>query len=242
MLDDFIDSDSDVEIQVSNRIFSIINICTYHILKICFFCLQNNQERILEDEEFLSNFDNFDVFSVYKHDPISSLKPEEKDLIDSCGDQDLKQLLFLNRKKNLSLILLYKKLQDILMECRQCIIEKSSILKEHINTLKLNNHSYGAWRLGAPYFKDKNLFPSPYNQDVSKKQKNNELFIYDLVPLNKWSNFECDKVINGVRINYEYNKKKCKETTDGDNSEYPPLFSNKNINWGRIASVFVNGM
>lgn len=202
-----------------------------------------------------SNIETFDVFNIYKHDPISSLKPEEKHLIDTCMDEELKHLLLLNRRKNISLILLYKKLQDLLMECRQYIIEKSSLLKEHINTLKLNHQSGGAWRLAAPYFKDKQLYQSPQNEDTKKKRNNDELFVYDLGAVAKWSSYECEKVIKAVELNYKYNQIQSKrgemknisnaldklQEEDTSTVQVPPLGSNQFINWSRIANVFING-
>lgn len=209
----------------------------------------------------MNNLEPFDVFSIYKHDPISSLKPEEKNIIDSCEDSDLKELLFLNRKKNINLILLYKNLQDLLMECRQYIIEKASLLKEHINTLKVNHQSGAAWRLAAPYFKDKQLYQCPLNEDTLKKKRNNELFVYDLWPIHKWSSFECEKIIKAVKLSYTFNKQKCVkakvektakeyfqqlkericDTEINQQLEIPPLNSNEHITWSRIASVFSQG-
>lgn len=148
------------------------------------------------------------------------------------------------------------------MECRQYIIEKASLLKEHINTLKLNHQSGGAWRLAAPYFKDKQLYQSPLNQDTMKKKLNSELFIYDLGSVAKWSSYECEKIIQAVKLNYNFNKQQSlraeirkggkksaflevyenfNEMEKSDALEIPPLHSNEHINWGRIAAVFIKG-
>lgn len=146
------------------------------------------------------------------------------------------------------------------MECRQYIIEKTSLLKEHINTLKVNHQSGATWRLAAPYFKDKQLYQCPMNEDTIRKRKNNELFVYDLLPVRKWSSFECEKIIKAVKLNYTFNKKrflkaKMKESADhcqtlndkncafnaDQELETPPLNSNEHIQWGRIVTVFNQG-
>lgn len=216
---------------------------------------------MVDDE--LYDIEANDVVSVYKHDPISSLKPEEKDLIDHCDDPELKQVLFLNRKKNINLILLYKKLQDLLMECRQYIIEKASLLREHINTLKANNLSSASWKLAAPYFKDKDLYQSPMNDDTKIKMNNHELFIYDFKPNKPWTNFEYEKLIKAVKLNYSFKKHQLKKAVKRENdkqpagqscgdtaveehvenfeTEIPPLNSNDHLDWSRIASVFLQG-
>lgn len=138
------------------------------------------------------------------------------------------------------------------MECRQFIIEKASLLKEHVNTLKINHQSPGTWRLAAPYFKTKKLYQCPPNEDILKKKRNNELIVYDLWPVVKWSDFECEKVIKAVKMNYTFNKQrgsksKMKKNLDEKklsetDLEIPPLNSNDHIDWGRISSVFVQGI
>lgn len=144
------------------------------------------------------------------------------------------------------------------MECRQYIIEKSSLLKEHINILKKNHHSYGAWRLAAPYFKDKQLYQSPQNGDIIRKIKNKELFIYDLAPVTRWSSYECEKIEQGVKIHYNFNKtqsikakmkennqkalvKENVEKDDTEVQEVPPLSSDEFINWSSISTSFAEG-
>lgn len=243
----------------NNELFGKIS---YLYLMVIFYFQDDDDDDDIGDDDLLNNIDTIDVTSIYKHDPISSLKPEENQIINACEDPDLKQLLLLNRKKNISLILLYKKLQDILMECKQYIIEKSSLVKEHINLLKLHHQSYGAWRLGAPYFKDKQLFRSPANDDCIRKKNNNELYIYDLAQVSKWSTYECKKIMEAVKVNYNFNKQisiesELKGTTNkmtvqkiNDNLEkmekndkllIPPLRSDEHIDWARIATVFLNG-
>lgn len=210
------------------------------------------------DDNELYDVEAVDVFSVYKHDPISSLKPEEKNLIDQCEDPELKRLLFLNRRKNINLILLYKRLQDLIMECRQYIIEKASLLREYINNMKANNLAIATWKLAAPYFKNKDLYQSPMNDDTKRKINNNELFIYAFRPNKSWSKFEYEKLINAVKLNYSFKKhlfiktqkRERGEQVDssdpsvGDDKfqiEVPPLNSNKHLDWSRIASVFLQG-
>lgn len=227
------------------------------LIKVFTCCFQIDSESSQEVDEILTNIETLDVFNIYKHDPISSLKPEEKSLIDACEDPELKRLLFLNRKKNINLILLYKKLQDLLMECKQYIIEKGSLLKEHINTLKLNHLSGGAWKLGAPYFKDKQLYQSPPNEDIIRKKNGNELFLYDFGCVPKWSNDECERLLKAVKLNYNFNKplkakgKSKQLTAEQMNKEFnevnektlgvPPQHNDDFIDWERIASVFFQG-
>lgn len=140
------------------------------------------------------------------------------------------------------------------MECKQYIIEKGSLLKEHTNTLKLNYLSGGAWKLGAPYFKDKQLYQCPLNEDTIRKKNGNELFVYDFGSVPKWSSDECERLLKAVKLNYSFNKQlkakgKSKNVTiDQMNKEFnqlnentfevPPLHSDNLIDWERIATVF----
>lgn len=143
------------------------------------------------------------------------------------------------------------------MECKQYIIEKGSLLKEHINTLKLNYLSGGAWKLGAPYFKDSQLYQSPPNEDTVRKKSGNELFVYDFGSVPKWSNDECERLLKAVKLNYNFNKSskikgKSKQlSVDQINREFnevnekslevPPQHNDNFIDWERIASVFFQG-
>ncbi|KAG5890102.1 hypothetical protein JTB14_026473 [Gonioctena quinquepunctata] len=221
----------------------------------------------LEQYEIPSVITNPNLISLYKYNPISSLKPEEKQAIDSCTDPELKNLLILNRQKTMQLIQFYKKIKDMLIECKQNIVEKNEIIKECIESKKALAYSSGAWRLGAPYFKDKQLYCCPSNEDTLRKRRNQELSVYDLQPLSKWSSYECDTLLSAVRVNYNINqqnevRKKIKEISLGlckdsqeelaeleerlqelegnGNREVPPLGSDKNIDWPRVADVFIN--
>ncbi|KAJ8977893.1 hypothetical protein NQ317_012394 [Molorchus minor] len=228
---------------------------------------EENEVIIYEDDDYLIyDLPNTELPDLNTYDTRSSLKPEERHTIDSCSDPNLKSLLLLNRDKNLLLMQLHKKIKDLLLECQKNIEEKNTIINAFVESNKGQTHSTGAWRLAAPYFKDKRLFPCPPNDDVQKKA-NKELSIYDLYPLKKWTSFECEKLLRAVKCNYNINqqtavRKKIQEVTQNFNfenreevleelqarmeqlssnesNEVPPLNSDEHIDWLRVADVFL---
>ncbi|CAH1155558.1 unnamed protein product [Phaedon cochleariae] len=218
-----------------------------------------------EDFTFLETL-SMEITNLYKYDPISSLRPEEILVIDSCTDPILKKILLLNRNKNMQLIQFYKKIKDLLIECKQNIIEKNEIVRGYIDMQKKNYVTSGTWKLGAPYFKDEKLYCSPPNRDTKRKRANGELTIYETFPLCKWTNFECQRLLGAVKVNYNmYQQTEIKnrikticsqndssssqllkeleeqlrELKDNGNSTVPSLDSDENIDWDRVAEVFL---
>lgn len=175
----------------------------------------------------------------------------------------------LNRQKNMQLIQMYKKFKDLLIECKQNILEKNEIVKQHYAAFKTQRQSSGSWRVCAPYFKDKGFYVSPPNSDTIKKKNNKELSCYDLMPLKKWTQYECNRLIGAVKLNYNANvvfqlkktvrlakvdemteeqkeelkamKLKLNKLSNAMNFEIPPLGSDENINWIRVAEIFIRG-
>ncbi|KAJ8971507.1 hypothetical protein NQ314_000669 [Rhamnusium bicolor] len=220
-----------------------------------------NIEDSIGDEIIYTDLSNTDISRFHSYDPRNSLKPDERAVIDSCPDAELKNILLLNRTQNMQLIQLYKKMKDLLIECQQNIIKKTDIIKEHVTANKDQTNSTGAWRLAAPYFKDKQLYPSPSNAETIRKKNNNELCIYDLSILPKWSTVECEKLIRAVKLNYNINQQnevvkaiqkakqdnnlellkeleeRKKELKENDNSEIPPEVAKRYEfqNWDQIA-------
>uniref|UniRef100_A0A6P7GB68 snRNA-activating protein complex subunit 4 isoform X2 n=1 Tax=Diabrotica virgifera virgifera TaxID=50390 RepID=A0A6P7GB68_DIAVI len=217
------------------------------------------------DSSFEDNYEPV-ISTEYKYSVLTSLTPEEKSVIDSCEDFDLKHILILNRQKNMSLIEHYKKFKDLLIECQSNMSDINRIIHEKNNNKKSTTRSSKAWRLGAPYFKDKLNFPAPLNDEALQKKLCDEQTIYDsLKSFNRWSSHECDSVTRAVKLNYSINtlthirneikklegsndrnknekiielQEKQKRFEDTDNLPIPPLGSDERINWIRVAEVF----
>lgn len=156
----------------------------------------------------------------------------------------------------------------MLFECRQNIMEQKQLVTANEKDSKNQYpQTSGAWRLAAPYFKDMKLYGCPLNEDAVRKIHNKELSVYDLVPLPKWQSREYTGLLRAVRLNYNINKqtdlkkqliglnsslesenvkdakyneltRKLNELKENDNSEVPPLNSDKYINWVRISEYF----
>lgn len=129
----------------------------------------------------------------------------------------------------------------------------------------------GIWKIGSPYFKDKDLFKAPPNEDVVKKNKNQELLVHAFNPVLRWKPIECERLVKFVK--FEYNLNQQKETVDKiqrilagttesekqkqdqilmlqkqlaelktkEQTECPPRFSDEHINWNDVSKMFVKG-
>ncbi|VEN50241.1 unnamed protein product [Callosobruchus maculatus] len=119
-------------------------------------CDDSSHEKIYDEDDVDGyNFEIpeiIDIKHIYKYDPLATLIPEEKLFIDSCLDPELQKLLVLNRTRRLHLIKLYKKMKDLLIECKQNIIEKYEVVKTG-QSMNLQRAHSKCWRLAAPYFK-----------------------------------------------------------------------------------------
>lgn len=175
-----------------------------------------------EFNEFVSFKDNFSAdeyedddlddppeYSAFSNDDISTttLTAEEQVIIDSTPDPDLKQLLILNRKKNMQLLKLHKKIRDIIIKCEDVMEEKGKIIK-NLNVRKRDLTYCPSWKLAAPYFKDKQYFGCPPNEDTLKKRAEKELSLYELHPSVKWTPWEFDRLLSAVKCNYNINQQK----------------------------------
>nr|CAH7742322.1 unnamed protein product [Callosobruchus chinensis] len=205
------DSTSEQEdIRKIDAILSNENDCIDEVLYDDFIvCDDSSPEKISdEDEVYGYNFEIpelMDIKNIYKYDPLTTLIPEEKAVIDSCHDPDLRKLLVLNRTRRLHLIKLYKKMKDLLIECKQNIIEKYEVV-EIGKSMNLQHVYSKCWRLAAPYFKDKQYFLSPPNRDTLRKKADSEISSYDFGLLPRWSRDESDKLIASVVFNYNLNR------------------------------------
>ncbi|KAJ8924995.1 hypothetical protein NQ315_001160 [Exocentrus adspersus] len=223
---------------------------------------ENGDYAYIEDNFEFCNFkSSTDLSKLNSYESRSSLKPDELQVIDSCSDSDLRKLLLLNRTKNFQLMQMYKKLKDLLIQCQKDIVDKNELLTNFMKQNVGKQPSSGAWRLAAPYFKDKQLYSCPPNADAVRKKKNNELCVYDITYIPRWTNLECEKLQRAVKLNYNINQqnevmKKMKnlETNDNemkalqarmeelqkeDNCVTPPLNSDQFIDWMRVAEVFL---
>lgn len=112
-----------------------------------------------------------------------------------CKDPDLKELLILNRQKNMQLMQFFKMIKDLLIECQTNIMQKDNQIKAK-NSDKRNN--YKIWRIGRPYFKSADNFPCPRNEDTVQKHQNGELLYYDMIPSTKWFNNDAKRLMAGA--------------------------------------------
>ncbi|CAH0546013.1 unnamed protein product [Brassicogethes aeneus] len=224
-------------------------------------------------EEIIDDTDKFtidiDVTKInHQIPPNASLQAEEKIVIENCVDPQLKNLLILNRQKNIQLILFYKKVKDLLFECKLNIEDKLREIQVVEQGIRKAN-SKKLWRISAPYFKDKDNYPAPPNSDTIRKNRNSELSVYDVYASSKWSQMECEKLVKSVKLNYSLTMQKevLKELraleaveVEGDEGNLrelefkakykaikdvddmcPPLYSNEFVDWERISSFFLHG-
>ncbi|KAL3284939.1 hypothetical protein HHI36_019071 [Cryptolaemus montrouzieri] len=135
-----------------------------------------------------------------------TLKSEEVTIIENCHNTELKSLLVMNRSKYFMLMQLYKKIKDLLLDCRHNIecLSKSIHQKESVD-----NQAMVLTRLAAPYFKTKTkMFSSNPNKDTLERKQNGELSIYHNIMTPKWSRNECENLVSAVKLTYNHNKQK----------------------------------
>ncbi|CAG9857601.1 unnamed protein product [Phyllotreta striolata] len=217
-----------------------------------------------EDEEDDDDVSSIGIPSFEQTEPTCNLQIEELRIVQSCDDPDLKQLLLLNRQKHIQLLRLFKMFKDAYLECKLNLTE----MGDANESPKRHKQSTGSWRVIAPYFKDKDFFRSPPNEDALAKKANKELSTYDLMPMKFWSKYEKDKLISAVKCYYTNNvivelkkrvrtfnvegmtneqlvqldniKMELDELEDPNNERVPPLGSDLDINWIRVSDYFLN--
>ncbi|KAH1008922.1 snRNA-activating protein complex subunit 4 [Dendroctonus ponderosae] len=185
--------------------------------------IQNNERQEPEDAEFAEysgfeesdteddafEFDDFEVGNCPKpttnhpSDPMQFMTEEEKQTINCCTDPELKELLVLNRTKNIQLMQLYRTVKDLLGHCHSDI---SDLRDAHL--LKSSNKTPNPkiWRLGMPYFKTADHFPCPRNADAIRKDQEKEILVYELRMSYKWTQSEMNRLLNGVAFQYKVNR------------------------------------
>ncbi|KAB0792047.1 hypothetical protein PPYR_14008 [Photinus pyralis] len=95
---------------------------------------------------------------------------EENDVILHCEDLELQKLLIKNRVRAKQLRMLHGKLSGILRACVDNVrLHEDSHKIQHLGIPKTD-----VWKLGTPYFKDRDFFASPENRDAVKKRQNKE--------------------------------------------------------------------
>lgn len=78
---------------------------------------------MIQVEEYdIPNFTKTDITKFNTYAPSQFLTDNEKKVVDSCTDPALKELLLLNRTKNIQLMQLYRKMKDLLVECQENIV------------------------------------------------------------------------------------------------------------------------
>lgn len=108
-----------------------------------------------------------------------SLTDDEQDTINKCEVPELKRLMILNRTKNIRLVKLLNKTIECVNRTNRLIWET-----KRSKPTKTEVARPGASRLGYPYFKTKECYACPLNDDVFKKRRKGELT--RLQPLHKW--------------------------------------------------------
>ncbi|XP_060535842.1 snRNA-activating protein complex subunit 4 isoform X1 [Cylas formicarius] len=228
-----------------------------------------NYEEVSDNDEDDQDFDTCaDISALKDYVPSALLTDDEKQLIDSCRDPDLKLLLELNRSKNVKLMQLYTKIRHLLMECQSNIVAKSRQIDSCSDQFKrvINR----IWRFGYPYFKSTDNYPCPMNEYVARKEENRELPFYDMVPTNKWNRRDINRLKRGVTFCFkagrdmETKKKitqleedilgerrtdkiaelkglvaKLNETINSDDQELPTESSDRLMDWARLSATFL---
>ncbi|XP_076272755.1 proximal sequence element A Pbp95 isoform X2 [Rhynchophorus ferrugineus] len=223
----------------------------------------DSDEFIGENEDYeIPDYQKQDVSKLHTSTPSSILTVNEKKIVDMCKDPDLRELLILNRQKNMQLMQFFKVIKDLLIECQTNIMQKDNQIKAKNND-KRNN--YKIWRIGRPYFKSADNFPCPRNEDTMQKHQKGELMYYDMIPSIKWFNNDAKRLMAGVAFifkvireeqltkeisameqsdNVNHRKlKMLKQSVDDirNSSEvvYPPRNFDKSIDWNRISHNFL---
>ncbi|CAG9770726.1 unnamed protein product [Ceutorhynchus assimilis] len=200
-------------------------------------------------------------------DSCKSLTKEEQAVVASCTDPELKELIFLNRKKNMQLLETFQMFSNMLKECQRALAEEVEIDKGTRRMKAIEKPKL--WRLGFPYFKTADDYPCPRNADMQKKEARGELYFYGLRPSPRWSNDDTIRLLEGVSFWYKNLKKNELETqikkleekkkksgqdkvklreleekfaaVEASNRNlYPELGDEKCLDWSRIAMHFLD--
>lgn len=126
---------------------------------------------------------------------LPSLNEEEQEIINSCQDAQLKELMILNRTQNVQCIKTLNKIIEALNTTRRLIWHEKRRLKK---TEKLWKTS--TWKLGHPYFKTTDSFACPINMDVKRKRSNNELMKFKS-PV-RWTDADKEELKKQVELEY----------------------------------------
>lgn len=109
---------------------------------------------------------------------------EENDVILHCKDLELQKLLIKNRIRAKQLRMLHAKLSSILKACVDNVrLNEDSRKMQHLGMPKTD-----VWKLGTPYFKDREFFASPENRDALKKRQNKEFSFINFKRGRHWLN------------------------------------------------------
>lgn len=130
----------------------------------------------------------------HRPDPLQFITEEERQTINCCTDPEMKELLVLNRTKNVQLMQLYRTVKDLLGHCRSNI---SGLTNAHLLKSSIKVNSPKSWKLGMPYFKTADNFPCPRNADAIRKDNEKEILVYDLRMSYKWTDLEMNRLLKG---------------------------------------------
>lgn len=125
--------------------------------------IEENPEKL--NTSYHTNTSFITIDSEYNGIPVN-----DTNIIKQCMRPELKQAMILNRRKKIALEKIAKRLRTHLVGIQNQIkTYRSRNVPE--STMKHKIMS----RLGMPYFKDKDLYSCPYNEDYYKMKANNEL-------------------------------------------------------------------
>ncbi|XP_066155103.1 uncharacterized protein Pbp95 isoform X2 [Euwallacea fornicatus] len=161
----------------------------------------NDEDPFEADDQDIPQYSRTDVTKLNTYAPSEYLTPSEKAVIESCENEQLKQLLVLNRSKNMQLMQMYKRVKDLLIECLSDITKQEEYCRAMANCNK--KYHPKVWRLGSPYFKTADNFPCPPNADTLCKVKKGEVLFYDMNLSNKWVHRDVIRLIKGVAFHYK---------------------------------------
>ncbi|KAJ8669666.1 hypothetical protein QAD02_000925 [Eretmocerus hayati] len=120
----------------------------------------------------------------------------DDDDYESLDCKDLGDLLELNKKMLELMTNARQKLSSLLEECNK----RQRIVEEQISKYSNTNHTkIICFNAGMPYFKDKNYFSAPRNEDTKTKMKNGELRLAELQRIQRWSQHDKSTMLNIIK-------------------------------------------
>lgn len=119
---------------------------------------------------------------------------EEQETIENCEDEYIKNALILNRRKKYALINILNRIKN----CKATIQKQKMEYRQNLINELTNKSKPLTFRLGMPYFKDKEMYSAPHNSDYYKMQQNNELVFQSYCSPRPWTMYDKTKLAIAV--------------------------------------------